>query len=200
MNLITPMSIVMRKCALVMFGICLLCLSAFAGSNEEKSNITSDVAQYDKTIGDTRVVLLAISSVNILASTNSENNETNTTYLELSFLNEYVGTNSLAPAMGSVILYLQNKEGKESQLNADSVININVPGSVDKELPAVNIAVTDTKMCYVRHVFLRGLNYPPGARAVCVLKSGFNGFLADFRFNILLPCSSKNNSNNEKTQ
>jgi hypothetical protein len=184
------------KLALAMLGICLLYLSAFAGSNEEKP--TADVTRYDKTIGDTRVVLLAISSVNVLTSTNSENNETNTTYLELSFLNEYVGTNYLAPAVGSVILYLQNKDGQESPLNADSVMNINVPGSVDKDLPIVNTTVTDAKKCYIRHVFLHGLNYPSGAQATCVFKSGFNGSLADFQFNILLPRSSNNNNNKEK--
>jgi hypothetical protein len=189
-HIATELPTMTRTRALAIFGIFLLCSSAFAGSNEEKTTGT-DVAQYDKTIGDTRVVLLAISSVQVLTSKSSKNNETNTTYLELTFLTEHIGTNSFStPAEGSVILYLQDNEHKESMLNPEIEKSIFINGSVCNQLPFTNLRVTDAKACHSSRVFLHGLSYPAGARANCVIQEGFDGHLTDFRFNdILLPCS-----------
>jgi len=185
--------------ALIMFSICLLCLPALAGANEEKPTQKNNVAQYDKTIGDTRVVLLAVASVNILASTNSIGNENNTKYLEISCLVEHIGTNAFStPSEGSVTLYLQDKECKESLLTPDAEVGFFINGSICRELPAENIQVADVKACHSRRVFLHGLSYSSGTRAACVIQEGFNGHLSDFRFDdIMLP---NNSVNNEKMQ
>ena len=170
-----------------MVGICLLGLSAFTGRTEEKA-----MTRYDKTIGDTRVVLLAISLVNVLTATNSEND---TTYLEITYLTEHIGTNSFSsPQDGSVTMYLQDNEHKESPLKPDAVASIFINGSICNDLPGVKVDVVDPKACHIRHVFLHGLNYASGASAACVIKDGFDGHLADFRFNdISLPRGSVNN-------
>jgi hypothetical protein len=180
----------MRNCVLAMLGICFLGLPLFAKANEEKS----DVVQYDQTIGDTRVVLLAISSVCILTSTNSTAN--NTPYLEISYLVEHVGTNTYATTMSApVTLFLQ---GEQSPLRSDgNDISFVESGPACNDLPTAHVKVTNAKECHIHHFFQRGLKYPPSAKATCVIQDGFDGHLANFKFNgILLPDVS---SSKEKT-
>jgi hypothetical protein len=174
---------------LAALGLSLFCYSAFATVDSQNLNTTTNVAQYDKTIGDTRVVLLAVASVQILASKGSE---TNQTYLEITFLSEHIGTNSFrAPGQGSVSLHLQDKENKEKEtpLNPDALLNVSTPGTANFGLPPTSVQVSDLKKCYTRRVFFRGLRYAVGSKVNCTIQSGFDGHLADFKFNdILLPC------------
>jgi len=175
-----------RKRVLAVLGICLLCLPAFAGSNEEKP--MADMAQYDKTIGDTRVVLLAITSVSVLASTHSTSNEIDTTNLEITFITEHIGTNSTKNLeAGSVILYLQNKGQKETPLDFNGTSISTGPG-VNVPPPLPQVQVTDKGACYTTHVILKRVTYHPNVRINCLIQRGFDGQLKDFRFNdILLP-------------
>jgi hypothetical protein len=187
-----PPTSLKRKCTFGLLCICFLYLSAFAAPNQDKPTRMTDVAQYDKTIRDTRVVLLAISPTHprILpstTSTHSSSNEAAPTNIEITFVTEHIGTNSPRnQEVGSVILYLQKTGQKESPLDFNGIGISTGPGIAPPPLPQVQI--TDKGVCSTTHVVIKDLYYLLRARVNCLIQCGFDGQLKDFRFNdILLP-------------
>jgi hypothetical protein len=182
------------KCVSAVLGLCLLWLADLTCSDsiaeDSRKTANEEQSKYDKTTGDTRVVLLAISSVHLLTPLMSTN--TDTTFIKMSFLTEYLGTNSFAAlACGPVDLYANDNESKRYPLISTAVLNVNVAAAADSGLPTMDIKIYNEKKCYIRQVFLQIPDYPSGGQATCLLRAGFYGQLGTFEFDdIPLPYHS----------
>jgi hypothetical protein len=175
----------MREVSFAILGIYLLSFPASAGTLDGRLNTIIYTNQYDSTIGDARVVLLSISSLRMPFSTSMHgaNSGADTTNLEITFISEHIGTNSPgSPITGSVLLYVQ-----KAPLSFNGMGISTEPGVVTPR-PLPPVPVTDKGACYTSHVVLKDVHYRSGVRGGCLIQSGFDGQLKDFKFDdILLP-------------
>lgn len=170
--------------------ICSFHFPVSAGRVQVSSPSKTDVAQCDKSIEETRVVLLSITTETVqdLTLAQSKGIPAAVTNIDIDFLAVHLGTNTsysapdASPATGGAMLYMQGKGGTEYPVNFRGTGMSATPGLPASPLPP-QLDTSNLGECYTFRVRLKEAYYPPGSKVNCLIKQGYGEHMHDFKFN-----------------